>query len=400
MFQISNRLATIEPPATMEIARLGRLLAEQGRDIITLSMGEPDFDTPDNIKEAAIQAIRRGETKYTPIAGIKPLREAISRKFKRENGLDYTPEQTIVGTGAKQVIADALAAILNPEDEVVVPVPCWVSYPDMVATSGGKPVRLPVSAAAGLKVVPEALERAITPRTRLLVFNSPSNPCGSAYSEAEIRALCVVLLKHPQVMVLTDEVYEHLIYEGCPHLSIAQVEPRLYDRTVTVNGLSKTYAMTGWRLGYAGGPRDVISAMEKAQAQQTSATCSITQWAAIEALDGPQDFVAERRGVFQQRRDLVVSMLGEIDLLDCPVPQGAFYVFPSCARAIGKTAPSGRRIESDKAFVQELLAAEGVAVVHGGALGMEPYFRISYAESTERLTQACRRIQRFCAGLA
>ena len=399
MLQISSTLLKIDPPATIEIAKKGRILAEQGRDIITLSMGEPDFDTPDNIKEAAIRAIRRGETKYTPIAGIKPLREAICRKFKRENDLDYVPEQTIVATGAKQVIFDALLATLNAGDEVVIPVPCWVSYPGMVTTCGGVPIPVPVSFEAGFKLQPEVLDRAITPRTRWLIFNSPSNPCGSAYSKADIRALCDVLLKHPQVMILTDEVYEHLVYDGHPHLSIAQVEPRLYDRTLTMNGVSKTYAMTGWRIGYAGGSRELINAMDKAQAQQTSATCSIAQWAALEALDGPQDIVAERRRVFQERRDLVVSMMREIAVLDCHVPEGAFYVFPSCARAIGKITPSGQRIDSDKTFVEELLSAEGVAVVHGAAFGMGPYFRISYADSTDKLTKACRRIQRFCASL-
>jgi aspartate aminotransferase len=396
---ISDALSRIKPSATIVLTQKARDLKAQGKDVISLSVGEPDFDTPDNIKEAAIAAIRRGETKYTPVSGIQPLREAIARKFKRENGLDYKASQTIVGTGGKQVIYNAFLATLNPGDEVVIPTPYWVSYPEMVALCGGTPVFAPTRIEDNFKLQPDVLEAAITPATKWVLLNSPSNPSGAAYSHAEMKALTDVLVKHPHVWVLTDDMYEHLVYGDFTFVTPAQVEPRLYDRTLTMNGVSKSYAMTGWRIGYAAGPEHLIKAMDNVQGQQTSGACSIAQWAAVEALDGPQDHLKVFRKAFEERRDLVVSMLNQAKGLKCPVPEGAFYVYPSCAELMGKTAPSGKVIETDEDFVLELLATEGVAAVHGTAFGLGPNFRISYATSNKLLEDACNRIQRFCANL-
>ncbi|QRM30726.1 pyridoxal phosphate-dependent aminotransferase [Microvirga sp. VF16] len=396
---LSDALSRIKPSATIVITQKARDLKAQGRDVISLSVGEPDFDTPDNIKEAAIAAIRRGETKYTPVSGIVPLREAIARKFKRENGLDYKPSQTIVSTGGKHVIYNALLATLNPGDEVIVPAPYWVSYPEMVALCGGKPVFVDCTMEHNFKLQPEPLERAITPKTKWIILNSPSNPTGAAYSRAEMKAITDVLMRHPHVWVLTDDMYEHLTYGDFEFVTPAQVEPNLYERTLTMNGVSKAYAMTGWRIGYAGGPEHLIKAMDFVQGQQTSGTSAISQWAAVEALDGPQDHLKVFRRAFEERRDLVVSMLNQTKYLKCPMPEGAFYVYPSCAEAIGKTAPSGKVLETDEDFVAELLEAEGVAAVHGSAFGLGPNFRISYATSNALLEDACHRIQRFCGSL-
>ncbi|WP_306117692.1 MULTISPECIES: pyridoxal phosphate-dependent aminotransferase [unclassified Roseitalea] len=394
---LSDTLARVKPSATIAVSTKARELKAAGRDVIGLGAGEPDFDTPDTIKKAAIAAIERGETKYTPVPGIAELRQAIAAKFSRENGLDYAPEQIIVGTGGKQVLYNAFAATLNPGDEVLIPAPYWVSYPDMVLLNGGEPAIVQTTLENDFKLTAEALEAAITPKTKWLVFNSPSNPSGAAYSRDELKALTDVLMRHPHVWVLTDDMYEHLCYGDFVFTTPAQVEPALYERTLTMNGVSKAYAMTGWRIGYAGGPVELIKAMTKVQGQQTSGTCSIAQWAAVEALNGPQHFIAERRKVFEERRDLVVAMLNQAAGLKCPTPEGAFYVYPSCAGLIGKTAPSGKAIETDEDFVTELLQSEGVAVVHGSAFGLGPNFRISYATSTEALTEACERIQRFCA---
>jgi len=396
---LADALSRIKPSATIAVQQKARELKTAGRDVIGLGAGEPDFDTPDNIKDAAIEAIRRGETKYPPVSGIAPLREAIAAKFKRENGLDYKPEQTIVGTGGKQILFNAFMATLNAGDEVVIPTPYWVSYPEMVALCGGTPVFAETTIDNGFKLTAEALEKAITPKTKWLIMNSPSNPSGAAYTEAELRALADVLMKHDHVWTLTDDMYEHLTYGDFAFTTLAQVEPGLYDRTLTMNGVSKAYAMTGWRIGYAAGPLALIKAMDTIQGQQTSGACSIAQWAAVEALNGPQDFIARNKKVFEGRRDLVVSMLNQATGIDCPVPEGAFYVYPSCKGLIGKTAPSGKVIDSDETFVTELLEAEGVAVVHGSAFGLGPNFRISYATSEELLEEACSRIQRFAASL-
>ncbi|GIL02992.1 MAG: aminotransferase [Alphaproteobacteria bacterium] len=396
---LADVLARVKPSATIAVAQKARELAAAGRDVIGLGAGEPDFDTPDNIKEAACKAIRDGKTKYPPVAGIPELRAAVAEKFRRENGLDYRPEQTIVGTGGKQILFNAFMATLNEGDEVIIPAPYWVSYPEMVAINRGRPVFVPTTLDNAFKVTPQALEAAITPRSKWFIFNSPSNPSGAAYTRAELKALTDVLMRHPHVWVLTDDMYEHLCYGDFVFTTPAQVEPGLYGRTLTMNGVSKAYAMTGWRIGYAAGPVELIKAMDKVQGQQTSGACSIAQWAAVEALTGPQHFIAERRKVFEARRDLVVAMLNQAKGLKCPEPEGAFYVYPSCAGAIGRKAPSGRAIATDEDFVTELLDAEGVAVVHGSAFGLGPNFRISYATSTAALEEACARIQRFCANL-
>jgi aspartate aminotransferase len=395
----ADALKRIKPSPTIAISGKARELKAAGRDVIGLAAGEPDFDTPDNIKEAAINAIRRGETKYTAVDGIPELKAAICRKFKRENGLDYKPSQITVGTGGKQVLYNALMATLNPGDEVIIPAPYWVSYPDIVLLAGATPVTVETRPEDGYKLTAAALEKAITPKTKWLIFNSPSNPTGAAYSHADIKALTDVLLKHPQVWVLTDDMYEHLVYDDFVFATPAQVEPRLYERTLTMNGVSKAYCMTGWRIGYAGGPEQLIKAMGTLQSQSTTNPNTIAQWAAVEALDGPQDFIPANNKVFKERRDLVVSMLNQASGLTCPKPEGAFYVYPSCAGTIGKTTPSGKRIENDEDFVTELLEAEGVAVVHGSAFGLGPAFRISYATATSDLEEACRRIQRFCGSL-
>ncbi|GAB1582549.1 pyridoxal phosphate-dependent aminotransferase [Phyllobacterium phragmitis] len=396
---LADALSRVKPSATIAVSQKARELKAKGKDVIGLGAGEPDFDTPDNIKKAAIAAIERGETKYTPVAGIPELRLAIAAKFKRENGLDYKPEQTIVGTGGKQILFNALMATLNPGDEVVIPAPYWVSYPEMVALCGGTPVFVNTTLENDFKVQAKDLEAAITPRTKWLIFNSPSNPSGAAYTEAELKALTEVLMRHPHVWILTDDMYEHLVYGDFVFTTPAQVEPSLYERTLTMNGVSKAYAMTGWRIGYAAGPLPLIKAMDMIQGQQTSGACSIAQWAAVEALNGPQDFIPRNKKIFQGRRDLVVSMLNQARGITCPTPEGAFYVYPSCAGLIGKTAPSGKVIETDEDFVTELLESEGVAVVQGSAFGLGPNFRISYATSEVLLEEACTRIQRFCASL-
>jgi len=396
---IADSLNRISPSATIAVSTKARELKAQGRDIISLSAGEPDFDTPQNIKDAAKRALDEGKTKYTDVDGIPDLKAAIVAKFKRENELTYKPSQISVGTGGKQVLYNALLATLNPGDEVIMPAPCWVSYADIVLLGGGVPVFAETTMAHGYKLQPDVLDKAITPKTKWLVFNSPSNPTGAAYSQAELKALTDVLMKHKHVWLLTDDMYEHLLYDGLKFFTPAQVEPGLYDRTLTMNGLSKAYCMTGWRLGYAGGPEQLIKAMCKLQSQSTSNPCSITQWAAVEALNGPQDFIAKNNAQFVQRRDLVVSMLNQAKGLKCPKPQGAFYVYPSCAEAIGKTTSKGVKINNDEDFVTALLDEEGVACVHGAAFAGSPAFRISYATSTQALEEACSRIQRFCAGL-
>jgi aspartate aminotransferase len=396
---ISDSLNRIQPSATIAISNKAMTLKAEGRDVIGLAAGEPDFDTPDNIKAAAIKAIQAGKTKYTAVDGIPELKKAICDKFKRENGLDYKPSQVSVGTGGKQVLFNALMATVNPGDEVIVPAPYWVSYPDIVMLAGGTPVFVEGRLENGFKLQAADLEKAITPKTKWLILNSPSNPSGAAYSRAELKALTDVLLRHPQVWVLSDDMYEHLVYDDFAFTTPAQVEPKLYDRTLTMNGVSKSYCMTGWRIGYGAGPEALIKAMAKLQSQSTSNPSSIAQWAAVEALNGPQDFIASNNKVFKQRRDLVVAMLNQASGISCPTPEGAFYVYPSCKGAIGKTAPSGNLIKTDEDFVTELLAAEGVAAVHGAAFGMSPFFRISYATATEVLEDACKRIQRFCGNL-
>ena len=393
---LADALSRIKPSATIAVSQKARELKAAGRDIIGLGAGEPDMDTPDNIKKAAADAMMRGETKYPPVSGIPQLREAIAAKFKRENGLDYKPSQTIVSTGGKHVLFNALMATLNAGDEVVIPTPYWVSYPEMVALCGGTPVLAQTTLETNFKLSPEALDKAITPKTKWLIFNSPSNPSGAAYSHDELKGLTDVLLKHSHVWVLTDDMYEHLIYGDFKYYTPAQIEPQLYDRTLTVNGVSKAYAMTGWRIGYAGGPDKLIKAMDLIQGQQTSGACSIAQWAAVEALSGTQAFIPERRKIFEGRRDLIVGMLNQAKGIQCPTPEGAFYVYPSCAGTLGKKTQSGKVLETDEDFVSQLLEAEGVAVVHGSAFGLGPNFRISDATSTEALEEAGRRIQRFC----
>ena len=396
---LANVLNRVKPSATMVITQKARDLKAKGRDVISLSVGEPDFDTPDNIKNAAIDAIRRGETKYPPVLGIPPLREAIAAKFSRENGLDYKASDTIVATGGKQILYNAFLVTMNPGDEVIIPAPFWVSYPEMVAINWGEPRIVPTRMEDGYKLMPEALERAITPKTKWVVLNSPSNPSGAAYSRAELKALTDVLMKHPHVWVLTDDMYEHLVYGAFEFTTPVQIEPGLKARTLTMNGVSKAYAMTGWRIGYAAGPAELIKAMDMVQGQQTSGACTIAQWAAVEALTGPQDFIPKNRKAFEERRDLVVSMLGQAKYLKCPKPEGAFYVYPSCAEAIGRTAPSGRVIGSDEDFVAELLETEGVAAVHGSAFGQGPNLRVSYATSLANLEAACKKIQNFTGSL-
>ncbi len=396
---LAESLGRIQPSPTLAATQKARDLKAAGKDVIGLGAGEPDFDTPDNIKEAAIAAIRRGETKYTAIEGIPELRKAIAGKFKRENNLDYAPSQTFVAPGGKTVIYTAMMATLNPGDEVIVPAPYWVSYPDIVRLAGAKPVIVEARMEDGFRLTPEALEAAITPKTKWLIFNQPSNPTGACYSRAQLKALTDVLMRHPQVWILADDMYEHLVYGGFKFHTVAEVEPGLYDRTLTMNGVSKAYAMTGWRIGYCAGAEPLIKAMAKLQSQAATNATSISQWAAVEALNGPQDFIAERAKVFEQRRDLVVSMLNQSSGIECPTPEGAFYVYPSVRGLIGKTAPSGKRIETDADFASELLESECVAVVHGAAFGSSPFFRISYATSTENLEKACTRIQRFCGSL-
>jgi aspartate aminotransferase len=400
MALLAEHLKRIKPSPTIAVTDKARALKAAGRNVIGLGAGEPDFDTPDNIKQAAIKAIESGRaSKYTNVDGIAELKQAVAAKFKRENGLDYKPSQITVGTGGKQVLYNAFMATLNPGDEVIIPAPFWVSYPDMVLLAGGTPVPVVCRMEDGFKLKPEALEKAITPNTKWLLLNSPSNPTGAAYTRAELKALTDVLLRHPHVYVMTDDMYEHLVYDDFEFFTPAQVEPKLYERTLTINGTSKAYCMTGWRIGYGGGPEPLIKAMAMLQSQSTSNPAAVSQWAAVEALNGPQDFIAKHNTIFKERRDLVVSMLNQANGIKCPTPEGAFYVYPSCAGTVGKTAPSGKRLDNDEDFVTELLEAEGVAVVQGSAFGLGPAFRISYATKTEDLEEACRRIQRFCGNL-
>jgi aspartate aminotransferase len=399
MALLARRLDRIKPSPTIAVTNKARELKAAGHDVIGLGAGEPDFDTPDHVKEAAIKAIRAGQTKYTAVDGTPELKAAIVAKFKRENRLDYTAAQITVGTGGKQVLYNALMATLDAGDEVIIPAPFWVSYPDMVLLAEGVPVIVDCAEANGFKLQAADLERAITPRTKWLILNSPSNPTGAAYTEAELKTLTDVLVRHPHVHVMTDDMYEHLVYDGFRFTTPAQVEPRLYDRTLTCNGVSKAYAMTGWRIGYAGGPAPLIKAMGVIQSQSTSNPSSVSQAAAVAALTGPLGFLAERNKAFKERRDLVVAMLNQARGLRCPKPEGAFYVYPSCAGVIGRTTPKGARIDSSEAFATYLLESEGVAVVHGTAFGLDPYFRISYATATELLEDACQRIQRACANL-
>ena len=382
---LADRTSRIKPSATIAVTDKARALKAAGRDVIGLGAGEPDFDTPANIKEAAIKAIRDGRaSKYTAVDGIAELKAAIARKFKRENALDYKPAQIIVGTGGKQVLYNALMATINPGDEVIIPAPYWVSYPEMVLLAGGEPVVVATTMESGFKMKPEALEKAITPKTKWIIFNSPSNPTGAAYTRAELKAVTDVLVRHPHVHVMSDDMYEHLVYDDFEFFSPAQLEPRLYERTLTVNGMSKAYCMTGWRIGYAGGPEPLIKTMAMIQSQSTSNPSAVSQWAAVEALDGPQDFIPKHNKIFKERRDLCVSMLNQANGIRCPKPEGAFYVYPSCKGTIGKVAPTGRKLATDEDFVTELLEAEGVAVVQGTPFGFGPAFRISYATATTR----------------
>jgi aspartate aminotransferase len=396
---LADRLDRIQPSPTIAVTQKARQLKAAGRDVIGLGAGEPDFDTPAHIRQAAAEAIERGETRYTDVDGTPQLKRAIVAKFKRENGIDYTVDEITVGTGGKQVLYNALMATLNPGDEVIVPAPYWVSYPDMVNLAEGTPVIVTCGENQGFKLSAEALERAITPRTKWLILNSPSNPTGAGYSRDELLALADVLLRHPQVWVMTDDMYEHLGYDDWRFATMAEVEPRLKDRTLTCNGVSKAYSMTGWRIGYAGGPAHLIKAIAKLQSQSTSNPSSVSQAAALAALTGDIGFLAERNQVFKERRDICVAMLNAAKGLHCAKPDGAFYVFPSCAGAIGRRTPGGALIATDEDFASQLLEAEGVAVVHGAAFGLSPYFRISYATETAVIEEACRRIQRFCASL-
>ncbi|MAN97584.1 pyridoxal phosphate-dependent aminotransferase [uncultured Roseovarius sp.] len=400
MSRLSATLSRVKPSPTIAVTTKAQELKAAGRDVIGLGAGEPDFPTPAHIRAAGIRAIEEGKTKYTAVDGIPELKAAICAKFKRDNGLDYVPAQVSVASGGKQILYNALMATLNPGDEVLIPAPYWVSYPDMVLLAGGEPVIAPAGIETGFKLTPEALEAAITPKTRWFIFNSPSNPTGAGYTWDELKALTDVLLRHPHVWIMTDDMYEHLAYDGFEFCTPAQVEPALYDRTLTCNGVSKAYCMTGWRIGYAAGPQDLIAAMRKIQSQSTSNPCTISQWAAAEALNGSHDFVAENNTVFARRRDLVVKMLNEVEGIDCPTPNGAFYVYPSIAGLIGKTSAGGAKITDDEAFATALLEETGVAVVFGAAFGLSPNFRISYATSDEALKEACTRIQTFCKGLS
>ena len=397
---VSRTLARVKPSPTMAITSKARQMKADGLDVIGLGAGEPDFDTPDNIKQAAIEAIQRGETKYTAVDGIPELKKAISEKFARENGLAYAMNEITVGAGGKHVLYNALLATLDPGDEVVIPSPYWVSYPDIVLLSGAEPVIVETTLKDGFKLTPEALEKAITPKTKWFIFNSPSNPTGAAYTRDEIKALTDVLLRHERVWVLSDDIYEHLVYDGFEFTTPAAVEPKLKERTLTLNGVSKAYSMTGWRIGYAGGPAPLIKAIGTLQSQSTSNPSSISQWAAVEALNGTQDFLKDWVKSFKERRDVVVSMLNQAKGLSCPTPEGPFYVYPSCEGCIGKKTPKGKAIDSDGDFAAALLEDEGVAVVPGAAFGLSPFFRVSYATGMDALEDACRRIQRFCTSLS
>jgi aspartate aminotransferase len=399
MSLIADRLKRIKPSPTIAVTNKAKELKAAGKDVIGLGAGEPDFDTPDFVKDAAKAAIDAGDTKYTAVDGTPALKDAIIEKFKRDNSLSYERDQITVGTGGKQVLYNALMASVNPGDEVIIPAPFWVSYPDMTLLAEGTPVPVACKVENNFKLQADELEAAITPKTKWIILNSPSNPTGGAYSWDEMKALTDVLLKHPHVYVMVDDMYEHLVYDGFQFCTPAEVEPQLYDRTLTINGVSKSYSMTGWRIGYAGGPKELIKAMAKIQSQSTSNPSSISQAAAVEALNGDQSFLSPRNDAFKARRDMVVDMLNEADGITCIKPEGAFYVYPSCAGCIGKTTPDGKLIETDEDFVTYLLEAEGVACVQGEAFGLSPYFRISYATSEEALTEACTRIQRACAAL-
>jgi aspartate aminotransferase len=396
---LAESLGRIQPSPTIAVTSKARELKAAGRDVIGLGAGEPDFDTPQNIKDAGIKAIKDGQTKYTAVEGIPELRAAIAAKFKRENNIDYKPSQTFVAPGGKTIIYNALLATLNPGDEVIVPAPYWVSYPDIALLGGARPVIIECSLESGFRLTAEALEKAITPKTKWLIFNQPSNPTGACYTREQLKALTDVLMKHPNVWVLTDDMYEHLVYGGFKFTTILEVEPGLYDRTLTMNGVSKAYAMTGWRIGYCAGPEDLIKAMAKLQSQSATNATSISQWAAVEALNGPQDFIPGFQKIFEERRDLVVSMLNQATGIECPKPEGAFYVYPSIRKLIGKKTKTGKVIGTDADFAGELLEETGVAVVHGAAFGLSPFFRISYATSNQALEEACKRIQTFCNSL-
>ena len=397
---LADALSRVKPSATIAVTSKARELKAAGRDIIGLGAGEPDFDTPENIREAAKRAIDAGHTRYTAVDGIPELKAAISAKFRRENGLDYKPSQITVGTGGKQTLFNALMATLNPGDEVIIPAPYWVSYPDMVLLCGGTPVPVVAGIESAFKITPAQLEAAITPKTKWFIFNSPSNPTGAGYTAAEVKGLTDVLMRHPHVWTMTDDMYEHLAYDPFRFATICEVEPGLYHRTLTCNGVSKAYAMTGWRIGYAAGPETLIKGMANIQSQSTSNPCSVSQWAAVEALNGPQDYIPWSREKFRARRDLVVSMLNQANGIECPTPEGAFYVYPSIRGLLGRKTPGGTVIDNDETFASELLEAEGVAVVFGAAFGVSPCFRISYATSDALLEEACARIQRFCGALS
>ena len=396
---LSDTLARVKPSPTIAVTTKAQVLKAEGKDVIGLGAGEPDFDTPENIRAAAKRAIDSGKTRYTAVDGIPELKAAICSKFLRENGLTYTPQQISVGTGGKQILYNALMATLNPGDEVIIPAPYWVSYPDMVLLAGGIPVPVVAGIDTAFKLTPAQLEAAITPRTKWFIFNSPSNPTGAGYTREELKALTAVLMRHPHVWVMSDDMYEHLVFDDFEFCTPAEIEPGLYDRTLTCNGVSKAYAMTGWRIGYAGGPVALIKAMGTIQSQSTSNPCSVSQHAALEALTGPQEFLADWRKVFQGRRDLVVSMLNQAKGIRCPKPEGAFYVYPDIAGCIGKATPAGTVITNDELFATALLEETGVAVVFGSAFGVSPNFRVSYATSDEILREACARIQGFCASL-
>jgi aspartate aminotransferase len=397
---LSKQVMVIKPSPTIAVTQKARELRAQGMDVIGLGAGEPDFDTPDNIKEAAIDAINRGETKYTAVDGIPELKQAIVKKFKKENNLEYSVSQIFVAPGGKAIIYNAMMATMNEGDEVIIPAPYWVSYPDIVQMSGGVPIVIQGNPSNNYKITANQLEDAITDKTKWLIFNSPSNPSGAAYTKNEIKAITDVLLKYQNVWLLTDDIYEHIVYDNFKYYTPLQVEPKLFNRTLTLNGVSKAYSMTGWRIGYCGAPEEIIKPMRTIQSQSTTNPTSISQWASVEALEGDQSFLKDWIKEFKERRDLVVELLNKAEGIKCGIPEGAFYVYPSCKGCIGKQTPNGKIIENDEDFVTELLDSEGVAVVHGAAFGTSPCFRISYATSLELLEDACIRINRFCAGLS
>jgi aspartate aminotransferase len=400
MSYIASRMNRVKTSPTMAVTDKAREMKAAGEDVIGLGAGEPDFNTPEFIQEAAIKAMRDGKTKYPPVPGIPELREAVCRKFERENGLKYTPDQIQVGVGGKQIIFNAMMATLNPSDEVIIPAPYWVSYVDIVAFAEGTPVIVQCTQANGFKMSPEQLEEAITPKTKWLMLNSPSNPSGAAYTASDLKGLAEVLMRHPHVHIFTDDIYEHVTYDDFQFATIARVEPGLYSRTLTLNGVSKAYCMTGWRIGYGAGPKEMIKSMNVLQSQSVSGACSISQWASVAALDGDNGFINEHNKVFKERRDLVVSMLNQSKGLNCATPEGAFYVYPSCEGTLGMKTEDGVVIENDETFAAQLLEKTGVAVVFGAAFGLSPQFRISYAYATKDLEEACRRIQSFCGSLS